>query len=308
MMMDSNDTQATRPATAVVVTEREEVHAAVAEALSPAGYVVLPARAAREALEWARDIDPDVVLVDHGAGRGIGLVRDLHEHPDLNPLTPIVLLCDDEVDRDTRVAAMSAGAWDAVTVPFDVEPTLLRLARMIASKREADDVLQEAWVEEATGLYSWQGLVDSAEALVTHSARYNRPIACIACGPDADAWDAATIGGLADAVRRTTRGSDILGVASQWAELLVLAPDTGEEGARLLALRLMAAMTEQGAAGTVRTGFFGLEDAAALEGEPADLLLRAARALRTAQAQAATEPVRWTAEPAGDGGSAVIPR
>jgi CheY-like chemotaxis protein len=308
MMMDSNDTQATRPATAVVVTEREEVHAAVAEALSPAGYVVLPARAAREALEWARDIDPDVVLVDRGAGPGIGLVRDLHEHPDLNPLAPILLLCDDEVDRDTRVAAMSAGAWDAVTVPFDVEPTLLRLARMIASKREADDVLQEAWVEEATGLYSWQGLVDSAEALVTHSARYNRPIACIACGPDADAWDAATIGGLADAVRRTTRGSDILGVASQWAELLVLAPDTGEEGARLLALRLMAAMTEQGAAGTVRTGFFGLEDAAALEGEPADLLLRAARALRTAQAQAAPEPVRWTAEPAGDGGSAVTPR
>lgn len=309
MTIDSKNAQPTRPATAVLITDRHDVHAALADALAPAGYVVLAARDATDALEWARDIDPDVVLVDDGAaGRGRGLVRELHEHPDLNLWTPILLLCDDEVEREVRLEAMSAGAWDVLTLPVDIEPTLLRLGRMIAGKREAEDVLEEAWVDEATGLYAWQGLVDSAEALLAHAARYNRPLACVACGPAADAWDAAGVRRLADVCRQTTRASDILGVASKSAGLLVLAPDTGMEGARLLALRLITAFGERGGAGPVRTGFFAVEDAAALDGEPADILLRAARALRAAQAEAASEPVRWSAQPARDAGSTITPR
>ncbi len=309
MTMDSNKAQPSRPATAVVITEREHVYATVADALTPAGFVVLRARDASDALEWARDIDADVVLVDCGpGGRGLGSVRDLHEHPGFNLWIPILLLCDDDIERELRLAAISAGAWEALTLPLDVEPTLLKLARMIASKREADDVLEEAWVEETTGLYSWQGMTESVEALVAHAARHNRPVACVACGPDTDAGDAGAARRLAEVCRRTTRGSDILGMASKRAELLILAPDTGEEGSRLLALRLMDAMTEQGGAGYVRAGFFAVQDAATLDGEPADILIRAVHALRTAQADAASAPVRWRATPAGDDHSAVTPR
>lgn len=309
MTIDSSMTQPTHPATAVLVTDREDVHGAVVDALTPDGYVVLRAREAGEALEWARDIDTDVVLVHHGTDRqGLGVVRELHEHPDLRRWIPILLLCDGEIDRDFRVEAMSAGAWDALTMPLDAETTLLLLARMIAGKREADAMLEDAWIDAATGLYTWQGLADSAETLVAYTARYNRPIACVACGPENGAWDPVTIRRLADVCRRTTRASDILGGGSQGAELLVLAPDTGQEGARLLALRLRDALTGPGGAGTMRAGYFAVDDAAALDGDPADILVRAARALRTAQATAAVEPVRWSDEPAGEDRSTVTPR
>jgi CheY-like chemotaxis protein len=309
MTIDASRTQQTHPATAVLITDREDVHEAVVDALTPGGYVVLRAREAGEALEWVRDIDTDVILVDHGTdGLGLAMVRDLHEHPDLRQWIPILLLCDEEISRDFRVEAMAAGAWDALTMPLDAETTRLWLARMIAGKREADGVLEEAWINTATGLYSWEGLADSAEVLVAHTARYNRPVACVACGPDAGAWDAATVRRLADVGRRTIRASDILGVASQGAELLVLAPDTGEEGARLLALRLRDALMELGGAGTIRTGYFAVDDAAALDGEPTDILVRAGRALRTAQASAAAEPVRWNAEPAGEDRPTATPR
>lgn len=306
MMIDSTRTRPSHPATAVVITEREALREAVAEALTPAGYVVLHAPDVWSALEWARDIDPDVVLVDRGdEGEGFGMVRALHEHVDLHLWIPIVLLCEGDVDRDLRLQAMSAGAWEVLGVPIDLEQTLLQLARMIAGKREADDVLEDAWVDEA-GLYSWQGMVDSVEALVTHAGRYNRPVACVACGPEDSLWDPDTVGRVAEVSRRVTRGSDVLGLASKGAELLVLAPDTGEEGARLLAARLITAMADQ-AETVVRAGFFAVKDASTFQGDPAEILLRATGALRTAQADAATGPVRWTA-PVEDDGSPVTPR
>jgi CheY-like chemotaxis protein len=306
MMIDSTTTNPSHPATAVMITQREAVGEAVAEALTPAGFVVLPAADVGEALEWARDLDPDVVLVDRGdEGQGLGVVRALHEHSDFHLWIPIVLLSEGDVDRDLRLEALSAGAWEALAVPLDVEQTLLQLARMIASKRETDEALEEAWVDEA-GLYSWDGLVDGVETLVAHAARYNRPMACVACGPEDSVWDVDTAGRVAEVCRRITRGSDVLGLAWKGAELLVLAPDTGEEGARLLGERLIAAVADQ-AETVLRAGFFAVEDAATFQEDPAEILLRATRALRTAQAGSTGEPVRWT-EPADDDGSPVTPR
>lgn len=104
--------------TTVLVVEDDPVYReALVEALSAAGYAVLPASGLREALLVCRGAAPDLALVDLRLpdGSGVDVVRHLAE---AQPACRCVVLSG-HATIPTAVEAMRAGAVDVLTKPIE---------------------------------------------------------------------------------------------------------------------------------------------------------------------------------------------
>jgi two-component system KDP operon response regulator KdpE len=121
----------------LIVDDEPQIRALLKATLGRAGYVVVEAANAREALS-AKAIDkPDVVLLDLGLPDrdGLELVELLRGDP---RSALIVVSARDQTDQ--KVAALDLGADDYVTKPFDTEELLARvrasLRQRLASETE----------------------------------------------------------------------------------------------------------------------------------------------------------------------------
>ena len=126
-----------RPPKILVVDDEHPIRALLRATLSRAGYHVVEASSAREALN-ARSIDrPDLVLLDLGLPDrdGLELIGALRGD---RPIPVIVVSARDETEQ--KVAALDLGADDYVSKPFDTEELLARvrasLRRRLASEAE----------------------------------------------------------------------------------------------------------------------------------------------------------------------------
>ena len=126
-----------KPPKILIVDDEPQIRSLLRNTLIRAGYAVVEAATAREALN-ARDIDrPDLILLDLGLPDrdGLELVELLRKdfHPRL-----IVISARDQTEQ--KVAALDLGADDYVTKPFDTEELLARvrasLRQGIASEAE----------------------------------------------------------------------------------------------------------------------------------------------------------------------------
>lgn len=146
--------------------------------LGAARYDVLQAASTDEVLARARSDHPDMVIVDaHLPGShdgGVELTRAMKADEALGTIP--VIVTDAVPARDTRLAALAAGADDYLAKPFD-EVTLLALVRHLMRAHVAQDELtrRQDTAEE-------MGFAETAQAL----ARPPR-IALIAPGADAGA-------------------------------------------------------------------------------------------------------------------------
>jgi len=114
----------------LIVDDESQIRTLLKATLSRAGYVVVEAANAREALS-AKAIDkPDLVLLDLGLPDrdGLELVDSLRADP---RSALIVVSARDQTEQ--KVAALDLGADDYVTKPFDTEELL---ARVRASLRQ----------------------------------------------------------------------------------------------------------------------------------------------------------------------------
>ncbi len=295
-----------RPASALVVSARAGVFETVDRALARDDYVLLPAVEREDVYTWVQDLPPDVVFVDHGTdGRGIPVLKELAEDPRVAPWTPVFLVHDAPLERSQVIQGVVAGAWDVLTFPLDEEITRIRVRSMVAGKLEADDTHAGSILDDETGLYTWRGLVERAEELSALAVRHRRAIGCVAFAPDLDHEGLAETGTsrlreiaarMATVTRGIVRRSDLIGIAAGPTDFLVLAPDTNATGAQTLAGRLTAATRQNGDDGdTLRTraGYYGVADMLSAGIRPVDLLMRAARALRAAQAGRLPDAVRF---------------
>jgi two-component system KDP operon response regulator KdpE len=117
-------TDPSAPATVLVVEDDKPLRLTLAATLKAAGYRVVEAENAAEALRWHAHHAPDLVLLDLGLPDqdGMAVIAKLRER---GP-TPIVVLT--ARDREAqKVAALDAGADDYVTKPFGVDELLARL-------------------------------------------------------------------------------------------------------------------------------------------------------------------------------------
>jgi two-component system response regulator MtrA len=102
-------------------------------ALEMEGYEVVTASAGPEALDTARVLQPDLVVLDvmMPGMSGLEVVRVLRRHPDLST-TPVLLLSAWARNVDVWSGWM-AGADAYVTKPMDVDDLLEQVSRLLGS-------------------------------------------------------------------------------------------------------------------------------------------------------------------------------
>jgi len=295
----------------------------LARLLEGGGYAVLRERTGRHALERARAVQPDAVIVDAELPdmNPIEICRALRHDAGITISTPI-LVCltgapPDPPARDERLAALRAGAWDCIAPPHEADEILLKVDAFVHAKLDADRARAEGLLDPVTGLYNRQGLARRARELGSQAFREHSALACVVLALDfalTDLPDAPAVAHGVQALKTAARVSDVIGRLSP-AEFAVLAPGTDASGARRLAERLAVSLQAavQAAAGAgpaggatpalrVRCGYEAVANVGYAPTDPVELLVRASAALRTGRADVVGGSIRRFEQ--GDGPAA----
>ena len=120
--------------TVLLVEDEESITVPLREALAREGFDASVARTAAEALELARGVEPDVVLLDVMLpdGSGFDVCRELRRESRV----PIIMVTarGDEADR---IVGLELGADDYVTKPFSAREVAARI-RAVLRRAEAE--------------------------------------------------------------------------------------------------------------------------------------------------------------------------
>ena len=295
----------------VLIASSQEWHARSLESiLGPHGYAVVRAYTGKQALERARSARPDLVIVDADLPDldGIEVCRNLRDEPPLSASTPILVTGSGQPTRQQRLAALRAGAWDYLTLPFDGEELQLRLDAFTQAKFEADRAREESLLDELTGLYNIRGLARRARELGSQAFRHHEPFACVVLAPHVDATgtDAASaeaavtaaVTHIAKTLRVSGRTADAIGRLGP-TEFGVVAQGADAAGVVKLVQRLVESLEsgaqESGSAVPsfkVRAGYDAVPNYYEAPIEPEDMLVRATIAMRMSQGDAGGQWIR----------------
>lgn len=291
---------------ALVVDDQEWTARSLESILSPSGYAVLKAYTGRQAVELARKVQPEILVIDMHLPdmRGVDVCREARKLPTIRPSTPIVMLTTSPLGRAERIEALRAGAWDVVRPPFDPEELILKIGAFVAAKQEADTAREESLLDPVTGFYNVKGLLKRVGEITAEATRSRRPLACVVlgmhrlddAGPQIEAEDDSVPDRITAALASTARVSDIMGRLGE-GSFVVVAPGTDPSGALELARRLLEA-ADQGLGPapdalplSLRAGYYAVQDTEQAPVTPVDLLTRATLALRSAQADSSGERI-----------------
>ena len=290
----------------LLVDDQEWTSRSIESILRPKGHVVLKAYTGQQALDLVQKVSPDALIVDVHLPDidGIDLVRQLKASPTIQSMTPILMITGGSVTRAERLEALGAGAWDILTHPVDPNELILRMETWVRAKQDADRIRDEGLTDPGTGFYNARGILRRAKEIGADAVRYDRPLTCIAFGPQsfgASDSDEALVElisqRVASALRSVTRISDTVGKLGP-GEFIVVAPGTDQGGAVRLADRVFEAIEAARGADLIDPQLLRQVRAgvSATKGNepatPEDLLLRATVALRQAQADEKSFRVR----------------
>ncbi len=222
--------------------------------------VMAEAKDGQEALSMCRELRPDLVLMDvrMPVMDGLEACRLIKEEPETRDIPVIFLSALD--DTETKISGLSLGANDYISKPFRVEELLARVGVAIRLKRERDRLRQRAeelrrsaevaselsMTDALTGLLNRYGLQRALQRELAEARRYGRPLSCLLIDIDhfkavndtyGHAAGDAALQQAARVIAESVRGSDVV-CRYGGEEFLVLAPETGLEGAASLAEKI----------------------------------------------------------------------
>jgi PleD family two-component response regulator len=265
----------------LIANDQEWSARSIESVLAPQGFAILRAFTGQQAIDRALSARPDLILLDAQLPdiHGFDVCRRLREEPAIGHGVPIIITTAGPSGRQQRLEASRAGAWDFLGQPLDAEVMLARVEAFVLATDAIRRTREEALVEDATGLYTARGVTRRLREVAADAVRRRVPLACVVFTPEAldgGAPNADTLAGLGAAFRRAGRESDVLGRLAQ-DEFVVVAPATGEAGARRLAERLKSVMApELEALGVrLRSGVTSVEDVAATRLDEQELLAHA---------------------------------
>jgi CheY-like chemotaxis protein len=291
----------------LVATADDWIGRSVATVLEADGYSVVRTASGRQALDLARRMNPDALLVGDSLPdvSGTEVCRALRDDPLFDHATPIFLTAHAPVAHAVRSRAYLAGAWDYCSQPIDAESLLCKLRTFTRARRELTQARSELVIDPTTGLYSEIGLQHWAEHLGALAGRRHEPFACVAVMPDSaedragddDEPSPEVLNYLADVCRTHSRRSDVIGYLGKW-QFAILAPATDSLGVMGFVARLREVLGKSltpPAAGrftsSLHAGYCAVQDYAAAALEPTEILRRAEAALRHARSSAERDGV-----------------
>ena len=317
---------ASRAPIVLLVNRQEWTARSVESVLQPAGFAVVKAYTGRQAIELAAGLRPDLVIVDFKLSDILGLevCRAIRELPTVDDATPFIIATAASLSRQERHECFRAGIWDIFSSPFDPVELVGKLEAFLSARRQVEHALESTHKDQVTGLYNWNGLLARAVELVADAQRSHRWTACVAVGPRegqtvatseefvedsshevlrislSDPGSPRLLDRSAATLLEVTRDSDSVGILGT-DDFLVLAPGTGEEGAAVLATRLVEAMNDRAILSERRqselqfsAGYYAALDGTGGSLTAKDLIGRTLEALRAAQA---TDPGSTTILP-----------
>ena len=274
MKFELNSTEWSAPRTpnerapTILIADDEPINLSlITRRLEREGYRVIGAQNGQEAIDKARQVLPDLVILDviMPVLDGLQACRLLKDDSLTRDIPVIFLSALD--DTEAVVKALSIGANDYISRPFEAEELIARVHVAIRLTREreqlrltaeeamrrAEAALEMSISDGLTGLLNRYGLQRSLSRECTEARRYNRPLSCLMIDIDNfkaindkyghPAGDAAIIKValiLTEAVRR----SDVV-CRYGGEEFLVLMPETELEGAGALAEKIRTATVAQ---------------------------------------------------------------
>jgi diguanylate cyclase (GGDEF)-like protein len=290
-----------RPPLVLVANDQEWSARSLESILAPNGYAVLRAYTGRQALERARAARPDLIILDAQMPdlHGVEVCRQLRADPRFPATVPIIITTAGPSGRAQRLEAYQAGAWEFLGQPLDGESLLLRLRTFLLAKFEADGLLEESLLDQATGLYNMRGLSRRAREVGADVIRRRAPLACVvfAADPETPAGDGPSgpaTRSVGEILRQHGRASDVIGRLGD-AEFAIIAPSTPESGVVQLVERIERLLQQQAAdqaasAPRLRAGYCAIPDLSTARLDVLQVLLQATSALRSVMAEAAGAP------------------
>ncbi len=241
-----------KPTTVLVVEDDAGIRALYRAFLTMAGHEVVEVERGDEALVEARACRPDVVVLDLGLPGldGFGVLEQLKADPRLRTVPVIISTAWDDSDSVRR--AFDGGAHDYVRKPFVPDELAARVEAAARLKSERDELSADASLDPLTKLPNRRALGVELEREYALARRGRPPFAVLLL--DVDHFKAVNdehghaagdrvLEEIAGRLRRRARTSDVVG---RWGgeEFLVVAPDTGLDGAVALAEDLRQAIAE----------------------------------------------------------------
>ena len=122
----------------LVVDDEPQIRRVLRSTLAFRGYELVEAASGEEALELARKVKPDLILLDVNLPgmSGIETCRELRRFTAM----PIIMLTVRNAERD-KVVALDAGADDYVTKPLGIEELLARVRASLRRHSSAEAIL-----------------------------------------------------------------------------------------------------------------------------------------------------------------------
>ena len=296
----ANPAEAGAPPLVLIANDQEWAARSLESILGPNGYSVIRAHTGRQALERARQAEPDLVILDAQMPdmHGIDICRALRDDPRFGATTPIIITTAGPSGRAQRLEAYRAGAWEFLGQPLDGEALLLKLRTYVQSKVEVDHLREASMIDEVSGFYNMRGLARRAREIGAEAQRRHQPLAAVVLSPDTEATEAdADL--LAEQVgelfRKAGRLSDAVGRLGS-AEYAVIAPFTDASGAERMVERLGESVARVTGPDTpafrLRAGYCAVGDFADSDADAVELLLRATTAHRDLRKDGGTVMVR----------------
>ncbi|PUB25400.1 response regulator receiver modulated diguanylate cyclase [Promicromonospora sp. AC04] len=242
--------------TVLVADDSLVIRAVVRDGLESEGYRVVEAVDGVDAVRRCREDPPDVVLLDVEMPGldGFQVLSELKGDAELRDI-PVVFLTGRST-LDDVVAGLRGGAHDYLRKPFE-DPELLARVAAAAHVKKLQDQLQQRNAEleqlsrtdSLTGLYNRRHLAEELDRLHSDSVRRQYPLCVVLFDLDHFKRVNDTYGhsagdqvlrAFAGHLRGELRAGDIGG---RWGgeEFLVILPDTGLDGALVVADRIRSA-------------------------------------------------------------------
>jgi two-component system, cell cycle response regulator len=286
----------------LVADDDDDLRLLVSLRLERVGYRVVSARDGREALELAKEHQPDLLLLDVSMPvmGGHDLCRAISDSQSSPP--PVIFLSAHGSPED-KVKGFDAGAVDYIAKPFSATELMARVAAALRTSSRMASLSRDATIDHLTGVPNRAQLDYRLDEAVARAARNGTELGCVLIDLDGfksinDRFGHQTgdvvLRVVATRLSGTLRGGDVL-FRYGGEEFFLLLEGTDPAGTATVATRSIATISSEPIMNIDVTASAGTANWSSRFTEPAELLNAADLAMYEAKRNGGAQVMAWRA-------------
>lgn len=227
----------------VLLVDDDPIFSRIASMGLSAHYRVELARDGSEAVEKAKALLPDLIIMDVFMPNrdGLDALRELQSRPDTESIPVMLLSARPELPE--RIRPSELGAADFVAKPLPPSALLLRVQATLQRTRARAHLAAGPGSDQETGLPDHLGVATRLEQEIGRSVRYGRPLALAVLKPLTPP-PSDVVRRCASVLRAELKVPDFVGHVGGGVFVVVL-PETGPEGAQPVLGRLLGRLADE---------------------------------------------------------------